>query len=219
MSATGLDAGAIPQLDFAVRDAAPLEHAAAPTLRFALGIESARGQPIRSVLLDVQIQIAARRRAYDAGEQERLFELFGASADWGSALRTLLWTRATLVVAPFTERTEVDLPVACSYDLEVAGARYFDALGDGELPLEFLFSGTVFYAAPDGRLQTARISWDREAEYALPVAVWRQTMDRHFPGTTWLRLPRESFERLSAYRARHALPSWETALDALLEDR
>jgi uncharacterized protein DUF6084 len=219
MSATGLDAGAIPQLDFAVRDAAPVEHAAAPTLRFALGIESAGGQPIRSVLLDVQIQIAARRRAYDAGEQDRLYELFGASAGWGSALRTLLWTRATLVVAPFTGRTEVDLPVACSYDLEVAGARYFDALGDGDVPLEFLFSGTVFYAAPDGRLQTARIAWDREAEYGLPVAVWRQTLERHFPGTTWLRLRRESFERLSAYRARHALPSWEATLDALLEDR
>ena len=215
---TGAAAGSIPGLRFAVLGAAPIEHAAAPTLGFALQIESAGGRPIRSVLLDVQIRIAARRRAYDAGEQERLFELFGAAAGWGAALRTLLWTRATLVVPPFTGRTEIELPVACSYDLEVAGARYFDALGDGEVPLEFLFSGSVFYADPDGRLQTARISWEAEAEYALPVAVWRETMERHFRGATWLRLQRESYERLRAYRARHALPTWEATLDALLAD-
>jgi uncharacterized protein DUF6084 len=214
-TAGGVHAGTIPQLGFAVLGAAPVEHAAAPTLGFALAIDSG-GVTVRSVLLDVQVRIAARRRAYDAAEQERLFELFGAPADWGTALRTLLWTRATLVVPPFTGRTETQLPVACSYDLEVAGARYFDALGDGDVPLEFLFSGSVFYTAPDGRLQTARISWEGEAEYALPVAVWRETMERHFRGATWLRLQRDSFERLRAYRARHALPTWEATLDALL---
>jgi hypothetical protein len=215
--AGGLDAGAIPQLGFAVLDAAPVAHAAAPTLGFALQIDGG-AVAVRSVLLDVQVRIAARRRAYDAGEQERLFELFGPTADWGSSLQSLLWTRATLVVPPFTGRTEAQLPVACSYDLEVAGARYFDALGDGEVPLEFLFSGSVFYAGADGRLQTARISWDGEAEYALPVAVWRDTMERHFRGSTWLRVQRDSFERLRAYRARHALPTWEATLDALLRE-
>ena len=66
--------------------------------------------------------------------------------------------------------------------------------------------------------ETARISWDGEAEYALPVAVWRETMERHFRGSTWLRVQRDSFERLRAYRARHALPTWEATLDALLRE-
>ena len=61
------------------------------------------------------------------------------------------------------------------------------------------------------------IGWDREAEYALPVSVWRETMDRYFPGSAWLRLDRDTFDRLYAYRARHALPSWEHALDRLLD--
>ena len=79
------------------------------------------------------------------------------------------------------------------------------------MPLEFLFSGTVFYTAAGGRCRPAMIGWDREAEYRLPVRVWRETMDLYFPGSAWLRLERETFDRLYAYRARHALPSWEHA--------
>ena len=43
----------------------------------------------------------------------------------------------------------------------------------------------------------------------MPVEVWRETMDLYFPGSAWLRLDRETFERLYAYRARKVLPSWE----------
>jgi Family of unknown function (DUF6084) len=206
----------IPELAFAVEGAERVAHAGVPTLRFAVRVERAGGGPVRSVLLDAQIQIAARRRAYDEGERERLFDLFGAPDGWGTALRTLPWTRATLVVPPFDGSTIVDLPVACSYDLEVVASRYFDALRDGEVPLEFLFSGTVFYGDP---LQAARISWESEADYRLPVRVWKETMDGYFRGTAWLRVRKDSFDRLSAYRSRNALASWDDALDALLAER
>ena len=115
---------------------------------------------------------------------------------------------------PFTDSTIVELPVPCSYDLEVVASRYFDALTDGEVPLEFLFSGSVFYAGDDGRLQTTRIDWDHEAEYRLPVAVWRETMEHYFRGTAWLRLRKESFDRLAAYKSRNALATWEDAIDS-----
>ena len=208
-------AGSIPQLALAVTDAARLEHAAVPTLRFALRITSA-GVAVRSVLLDVQIRIAATRRAYSHESDDRLFELFGPRADWGTTLRSLLWTRTTLVVPPFTDATEVDLLVPCTYDLDVTAAKYLGALRDGDVPLEFLFSGSVFYGGPDGRLQTARLSWELEAEYRLPVAVWRATMDAHFPESAWLRLDRESHDRLVGYKARRALPTWSAVLDELL---
>jgi hypothetical protein len=211
--------GSIPELAFAVTDAAPVDHAAAPTLRFSLRVDSVDRRPIRSILLDTQIQIAARRRPYDAGEQERLFELFGPPAGWGSSLRTLLWTRTTLVIPPFAESTVVDVPLPCSYDLEVAASRYLDALGGGEVPLEFLFSGSVFYSGPGGALQTARLSWSHEAGYRLPVRVWKDTLERYFRGTAWVRLRKDSFDRLAAYKARHALASWEDAIAALLEGR
>jgi hypothetical protein len=220
MSATphsaALAAGPVPRLRFAIEDAERLEYAAVPTLRFALRIDAEAGREVRSVLLDAQIQIAARRRAYDAHARDRLFELFGPAESWGTTLRTLPWTRTTLVVPPFTGGTVVDLPVTCTYDLEVAAARYLDALAGGDVPLEFLFSGTVFYSGAGGLLQTARISWESEAEYRLPVAVWRRTMDQHFPGTAWLRLPKDAFDRLCAYKSRNALATWDDVLDRLL---
>jgi hypothetical protein len=108
-------------------------------------------------------------------------------------------------VPPFADSAEVTLPVACSYDLEASAASYLSGLRDGEVPLEFLFSGSVFYSGPGGMLQTARISWDLEAGYRLPVRVWREAMDRHFPGAAWVRLGRPAFDGLRAYKAEHGL--------------
>jgi hypothetical protein len=210
-----MQAGAIPALDVTVTGAARLEHAASPTLRFALRVDSGNAA-VRSVLLEAQIRIAATRRAYSHASDDRLFELFGPRADWGTTLRSLLWTRTTLVVPPFTGTTDVDLLVPCSYDLDVTATKYFGALDDGDVPLEFLFSGTLFYTGDDGRLQTVRLSRDLEAEFRLPVAVWRETMDRHFPGTAWLRLDQASHDRLVAYKSRRALPTWSAVLDDLL---
>ncbi len=206
-----------PALRFGLEPVTAAEHVAVPTLRFPVTIEVDPSQTIRSVLLDVQVQIAARRRGYEPAEQDRLLELFGTPDRWATTLRTLLWTRATVVVPPFTGATTVDLDLACTYDLEVTAARYFAALETGEVPLELLFSGTVFFSAPDGRLQAARIPWDHEAEYSLPIAVWRAAIDRHFPGAAWLRLGRPAFDRLYAFKARHAFESWDVAIEALLD--
>lgn len=205
------------ELSFAVEGADRVQHAAAPTVRFAVRVSAAEGRAIRSVLLDTQIQIAARRRRYDAAAEEKLFELFGAPAGWGSALRTLPWTRVTSVVPPFTGSTLVDVQVPCSYDLHVVASRYFDALEGGAVPLEFMFSGTVFAAGPGGMLQATRISWESDAEFRFPVALWRETMERYFRGTAWLRVRKDAFDRLAAYKAREALPTWDDAIESLLE--
>ena len=212
--ASGIRPG--PDLAFAIEDAGSLEPAAVPTLRFGLRIDDARRAAIRSLALTVQVRIGATRRRYDKRDEERLVELFGQPAQWARSLQSLHWTNVPLQVGPFTQSTSVALPVPCTYDLEVSATRYFHALEDGEVPLEFLFSGTVFYAAEGGALQVAPIAWDCEAEYRLPVKTWRKTMDRHFPGSAWLRLDKDTFDRLYAYRARGALLTWENAVDSLL---
>ncbi len=211
-------AGSVPELAFSVKDASALQYAAVPTLRFGLRIEAEGDRDVRSILLQTQVQIAARRRRYDKAAEERLFELFGQPERWGTTLRTLPWTRHTQVVPPFTGGTDVDLLVPCTYDFEVVASRYLHALRDGEVPLELLFSGTVFYAGEGGMLQTAQIAWDREAEYRLPVSVWRETMERHFPGDTWLRLSTQAFDRLQLYRSRNGLNSWNEVVDELLRE-
>jgi Family of unknown function (DUF6084) len=209
----------VPELQFSIEGCEPLDYAAVPTLTFALAIEEADGLPIRSVLLDVQIQIAARARRYAGAEQDRLLELFGTRDRWATTLRTLPWTRTTVVVPPFEGRTSVTLQIPCTYALEVTAARYLAALDEGEVPLELMFSGSVFFAAPGGLLQTARIAWDSDVSYRMPVAAWRATMDRHYPDAAWLRITRSSFDRLSVYKARHAFTSWDDAIDSLLERR
>ena len=206
----------MPDLDFRVEGAEVLEYAAAPSLLFKLRVENLEEEPIRSVSLNTQVRIAATQRHYDAAEQERLLELFGEPHRWGNTLRSLLWTHTTLQIPLFSGSTVVDMPIPCTYDLEVVAAKYFYALEDGEVPLEFLFSGMVFYAGEGGRLQIARISWEKEAEFRLPVRLWKEMMERYFPNTAWIRLHRDAFDQLYDYKVRMGLPTWEAAVEALL---
>jgi Family of unknown function (DUF6084) len=206
----------MPDLDFKVEGAEVLEFAAVPSLLFKLRIQNLEEEPIRSVALNTQIRIAATQRHYEPAEQERLLEVFGEPHRWGNTLRSLLWTHTVLQVPPFSGSTLVDMPVTCTYDLEVAGAKYLYALEDGEVPLEFLFSGTVFYAMEGGGLQVARISWEKEAEFRLPVRLWKEMMEHYFPNSAWIRLRRDAFDRLYEYKVRRGFPTWEATVEALL---
>ena len=214
-----LIAGRVPELGFAVHDARALAHSATPTIRFDLGIESLAGHEVRSVMLHVQIQIAARRRGYGEEAQEQLVDLFGTPERWGSTLSTLPWLRTTVVVPPFSGSARVELDVPCTYDLEVKASRYLNALDGETVPLELLFSGSVFYAGAAGVLQTAMIGWDKEALFDMPVTVWRDMMDQHFPGSAWLRIDRDTYDRLNRYRSRAQHSNWEETLATLLDRR
>jgi hypothetical protein len=193
-----------------------LDHAAVPTLSFALRVDVDAGVEIRALLLRADIRIALSRRAHDVATRERLAELFGSREQWPSAPRWLTWSMATLSVPAFTGGTTVALPVACTYDFEVTASKYLHGVAEGDVPLDFLFTGTIFYGGEDGRLRTAMVPWDREATFALPVSVWKDLMQCHFGDTAWLRVRREAFDRLWAYKTRNALPTWDDALDALL---
>jgi Family of unknown function (DUF6084) len=206
----------VPDLNFRVEGAEVLEFAAVPSILFKLRIENLEEEAIRSVALNTQVRIAATQRHYDAAEQERLLEVFGEPSRWGNTLRSLLWTHTVLQIPPFSGSTVADMPVTCTYDLEVVAAKYFYALEDGEVPLEFLFSGTVFYAGEGGGLQVARISWEKEADYRLPVRVWKEMMEHYFPNSAWVRLHRDAFDQLYDYKVRMGFPTWEAAVEALL---
>ncbi|HEY4305395.1 MAG TPA: DUF6084 family protein [Gemmatimonadaceae bacterium] len=206
-----------PTLSFAVTGAGAEPFAAAPTLRFDLVVTSEPGVRIRSLLLNTQIRIDAARRSYATEEQVRLVELFGTAERWGETLRGFLWTHATSAVPPFEEMTTVKLLVPCTYDFDVAASKYLSGLANGDVPLELLFSGSVFYDDAAGRLQTARLSWESEARYRMPVAVWKDMIDHYFPDSSWLRLRRDAFERLYAFKADRALTSWDDAVTLLLD--
>jgi hypothetical protein len=198
-------------LAFSIEDGGVLEHSAVPTLRFGLRVES--DEEIRALSLGVQVRIAATRRTYSDAEEEALRELFGSPEQWGRSLQSLHWTNLAVQVPAFGGSTRVDLLVTCTYDLEVTAAKYLTGLDHGEVPLEFLFGGTLFYGEP---LQVRPVPWSAEAEYRLPVSVWREMMDRFFPNSAWLRLDRRTFDRLHAYRARNAHLNWDETFEALL---
>jgi Family of unknown function (DUF6084) len=196
---------------FSIQDGGVLPHSAVPTLRFQLRVES--DEHVRALSLNVQVRIAATQRTYSNAEEEALRELFGSPEQWGRSLQSLHWTNLAVQVPAFSGSTLVDLLVTCTYDLEVTAAKYLAGLDGGEAPLEFLFSGTAFYGEP---LQVRPIAWNAEAQYRLPVSVWREMMDRFFPNSAWVRLDRKTFGRLQAYRARNAYLNWDDTFEALL---
>ncbi len=203
-------------LTFRVEGAEVLAYAAAPSLAFKLRVDSRGEEPIRSVMLRTQVQIVPSRRHYSSEEQDRLYELFGPPAHWGNSQKTMLWANTVELLPAFSASILVDLAVPCTYDFDVATAKYFHGLQEGDVPLEFLFSGSVFYEGEAG-LQVEQIPWDREATYRLPVRLWKEMMEQYFPHSAWLRVHRDVFDRLYAYKARWGLGNWDMTLERLLK--
>jgi len=187
-------------------------------LAFELHIKNAAAnETIHTIALRCQIQIEVARRRYTPEEQERMLDLFGTPDRWSQTLRSLLWTNANMVVPGFPGAdTIADLQVPCTFDFNVAATKYFEGLTDGDIPLNIMFSGTVFYALLNSGLQVAPISWEQEARFKLPVKVWREMMDSYYPNNVWLNLRRDVFDRLYRYKMQHGIPTWEQTLEEVL---
>ena len=208
----------MPDLDFQIVGAEVTKFSAVPEIVFKLHVANAdRAENIHSVMLRGQVQIEATRRQYAPAEQEKLRDLFGEPDRWSQTLRNLLWTHVSVNVPPFQGEAMVDLPVPCTFDFNVGATKYFYGLGDGDVPLSFLFSGTIFYSHDSTSMQVAPIPWSTEARFSLPVKAWRDMMDTYYPGTAWICLRRDVFERLYNYKVRHGIPTWEKALESILE--
>jgi hypothetical protein len=128
----------------------------------------------------------------------------------------MLWTHASTVVSPFSDHGSFNLPVPCTYDFNVATAKYFYALEGGEVRLNLLFSGTIFYEDEDIGLQVSRIPWEKEANFQLPVQVWKDMMEMYYPNCAWLCLRRDVFNRLYRCKSQRCVPTWEKVLEDLL---
>jgi hypothetical protein len=211
----------MPELNFQVDGAEPERHAAVPQLLFPLRVTEAPAAggtptPIQSVLLRCQVRIEPARRRYTPAEQGRLLDLFGTPDRWAQTLRSLSWAHLTAIVPPFAGSQVINLAVPCSFDFNLAATKYFAAVDDGDLPLCFLFSGTIFYEGPDGLLQVGQISWEKEAFFRLPAVAWHGLMDHYYPKTAWLCLRRDVFAQLAQFRSRVGLATFEQALERML---
>ena len=205
----------MPDLHFAVENAAPVPNAATPTIVFAVRITNSEPDAVQSIALRVQVQIEPVRRRYSPEEQEHLKDLFGEPERWSTSVHPLLWANLSLNVPGFTGSTLLEVQVPCTFDFNVAVTKYAYGLEAGEIPTSLMFSGTVFHQSRAG-LQIAQIPWDRNASYHLPVFVWKEMMNLYYPNTAWLTLRRDVFERLCEYKSQHGIATWEQVMERML---
>jgi hypothetical protein len=190
-------------------------YAVTPQMSLELRISEISGQKVEAIALRCQIRIEPARRRYTGAEAERLNDLFGDTQRWADTLKPLQFTTVSVMVPGFTGSTEAELPLMLSYDLEIGSTRYFAGLEGGEIPLLLLFSGTVFTTV-DGKMQAQQVPWSKEASYRLPVGVWREAIDMHFPDSAWIRMSLRTMDELQRFKNRQALPTWDATIAALL---
>jgi Family of unknown function (DUF6084) len=193
------------------------KYAVVPSMFFTLRISETTGQRVEAIALRCQIRIEPARRRYSDEEAERLNDLFGDTQRWADTLKPVQFINVSVMVPGFTGGTDIDLPVPLTYDMEIGATRYFAGLDDGEVPLLLLFSGTVFCIA-DSKMSVTQVPWSKEASYRLPVSVWREAIDAHFPNTAWIKLSNLTFDELLRYKSAKGLPTWEATILYLLSE-
>jgi uncharacterized protein DUF6084 len=205
-----------PGLRFAIEKVRAVPHAAAPTLRFALGVDDRSGGEVFMAGLSVQIQIQPAKRSYGPEERAKLTELFGDPHRWTTTAQRMHWTSESVLIPSFTGSTTVEVEVLCNYDVELAAAKYFHSVADGDIPLAFHFNGSVYYAGEGGRLQVVQVPWDTTAEFAMPVSVWQEMIDSYYPYRGWVPVHRDTLDALQRLKAKLGAPTFDAAVTELL---
>ncbi|HEY0449968.1 DUF6084 family protein [Actinophytocola sp.] len=207
----------MPELVFDIVGADADRYAVMPSMNLRLRITETSGERVEAIALRCQVRIEPHRRRYSAGEAAGLHDLFGDTDRWAETVKPMQLTTLSTMVPGFTGAVTHTLPLPFSYDLEIAATKYFSALEDGVIPLLLLYSGTVF-GMRDGRLSVQQVPWSKESAFPLPVSVWRETVDLHFPDSAWFRVRLDTMAALREFKSRNALPTWDATLDALLAE-
>jgi len=189
-----------------------------PTLRFELHVVEPEGSEIHTIALTTHVQVEPAKRTYDAATRERLEELFGASDRWSATTQSFPWAKVSALVPGFTGSTTFHIEVPCTYDLELAAAKYFYALPDGEVPLDFHFNGMVLYAGEHDRLQVRPVPWSCTARWRMPVAQFKAAMTACYPGGGWIRLAPDTLDALQRRRAADGHHTFDALVAELLGD-
>lgn len=205
-----------PDVTFSVLDVIPERYAVSPTLLAHLAVAYPGDEPIHAIALRCQVRIQPLRRGYSDAEAVGLLELFGPRERWASTQQSFPWQHAITLVPGFTGKTQATLPLPCTYDLEVAAAKYFHALRGGTIPLQFLFSGTIF-GSGEQALQVRPVSWNCEDHYDMPIAVWRDLIALHYPNSGWVRLSHASIAALREFKSRNGLLDLDDVIRALMD--
>jgi|SRR5215469_15536517 len=212
----------MPDLEFTILSVKIKQYAAVPTLHFELQIKNEiKDEEVYAAALKCQVIIEATKRQYDDQTKENLVEVFGQPHRWEDTVKSLYWTTVTVPVTRFCDQTIIDLPIACSEDHITAAGKYFYSVYNEEVPLAFLFSGTLFYQDADNTLRITQVPWHKEAAFRMPAHLWSEMMNVYFPNVKWLPMRLDIFKKL--YKLKTLQPSatiedcLESAIDLALK--
>ena len=180
------------------------DDAAAPTLSFALGVTETSGREVFTIALTAQINIDPARRSYDAETRAALVELFGDARALGARPRkSFLWAQVSTLVPSFTGRDDVHAarpvhvrPRARRGQVPLQPAR---RRGAAQLPLHRLGAAT---AATTASCRSCSSRGRARRDWRMPVATWREMMERHYPNGAWVRAARRHASRALSRRRR-----------------
>jgi hypothetical protein len=208
-----------PGLKLEVAGVRAIEHAAAPTIAFTLDVNDESGREVFMAGLSVQVQIEPAKRTYDEASKAKLTELFGDPHRWSKTAQRMLWTIESVLIPSFKGSTSVEVPVLCNYDTELAAAKYFYSVSDGEIPLALHFNGSIYYCGDEDRLQVVQVPWDTAADFAMPISVWQEMIDSYYPYRGWVPVHRDTLDALQRLQSKRGAPTLDAAItDLLAED-
>lgn len=209
----------MPDLDFEIISADVKPQAAVPTIVFNLQITNdIEDEEIYAVGLKSQIRIEAVHRKYDEEAKSLLREVFGKPERWDENLKSLYWKQVTIPVPRFTGQTQVEIPLECSEDLSTSVGKYFYAIEEGEVPLTFIFKGSVFYKGSEDTIQVTPVPWEKEASYNMSISVWNNLREAYFPDSKYLRVSHELFDKLYTYKTKSIHPTLNKCLGSLVDE-
>ncbi len=197
-------------------DVAPEPYAVTPVLTARVGIAAVGDDPVHAIALRCQVRIEPLRRGYSDDEADGLLDLFGPRERWGTTQHTFLWQHSSAMVPGFTGATQVDLPLECTYDFEVTSAKYLHALRDGTIPLQFLFSGTVFTQGRTRLRGAAGAVGPRGPLRHAGVGVARPDRSSTSRTPAGCGLNRDTSTRSPSYKSARGLPRIDDAITSLL---
>lgn len=209
---------AIPEPEFEVVDVRAEEHTASPTVVFSVRVREPSEREVYTIALTTRILVDPTGRGYDEAAREALYDLFGPPETMAASMQSLVWSQVAVLVPSFRGEVTFEVPIACTYDFEVATAKYFASLPDGVAPLDFHFNGTIFYSGEHDRMQIVHVPWSCTARYRMPVAIWRKAVAARFAQTGWIRLHEETLDRLRRRQTDRAAPSFDVVISDLLEE-
>ncbi len=146
------------------------------------------------------------RRAVRNGEQ------------WTRSLGGVPWTEASVNVPRFAASATIDVPLPCTYDFDVASAKYLAALEDGEIPVDVLLTGTMFYARGRAGCRRRAFRGTASCPHASPCRRGARRSTRPSPTRRGCGSAARRSPRCRAYRSRNAFTTWDETFAALLRE-